>query len=171
MHRGAASLADRCHTALAGADADQPEVYCLMLTYVSDGGLGVTVNAGTEEDRRHYLARDESPEMKAANLWYPESDELSFLEAQPDPELDPLLLREAALNDPREPQRTVLTEVAKLLARRSWDPILKLTDDFVVYIAEHDEGFAEKHASVHEVNPPDRLARWNAAWPPSLPRD
>jgi hypothetical protein len=35
----------------------------------------------------------------------------------------------------------------------------------VVYIAEHDEGFAEKHASVREVNPADRVARWDGAWP------
>jgi YD repeat-containing protein len=171
LRRGAASLAERCHAALADAEAGDQEVYCLMLTYVSDGGLGVTVNVGTDEDRRFCLAGDESPRMIAANLWYPESDELSFLEVEPDPVLDPLLLREAALNDPREPQRTVLTEVAKLLARRSWDPILRLTDDFVVYIAEHDEGMAEKHASVREVNPADRIARWDAAWPPSLPRE
>ncbi len=128
LRRGAVSLAERCHTAVADADAGRPEVYCLMLIYVS-GGLNVLVNAGTEEDRDFYLARDESPEELAVSLLYPESDGLSFLEVEPDPALDPLLFREAALNDPREPQRTVLTEVAKLLARRDWDPLLQLTDE------------------------------------------
>jgi YD repeat-containing protein len=171
LRRGAVSLAERCHAAVADADAGRPEVYCLMLIYVGDGGLNVLVNAGSEEDRHFYLARDESPEELAVSLLYPESDGLSFLEVEPDPALDPLLFREAALNDPREPQRTVLTEVAKLLARRDWDPLLQLTDDFIVYIAEHDEGVAEKQASVREVNPADRVARWDAAWRPSLPRD
>ena len=98
---------------------------------------------------------------------YPESDGLSFLESDADPALDPLLLREASLNDPREPHRTVLTEAAKLLARRDWDPLLQLTDDFIVYIAEHDEGVAEKQASVREVNPANRVTRWNTRWHPS----
>jgi YD repeat-containing protein len=171
LRRGAVSLAERCHAAVADADAGRPKVYCLMLTYVSDGGLDVLLNAGTEEDRDFYRARGESGEELAVSLLYPESDGLSFLEVEPDPTLDPLLLREAALNDPREPHRTVLTEAAKLLARRDWDPLLQLTDDFVVYIAEHDEGVSEKQASVREVNPPDRVARWDAAWRPSLPRD
>jgi YD repeat-containing protein len=169
LRRGAVSIAERCHAALAGAGGQ--EVYSLILSYVGHGGLNVLVNAGTEEDRREYLTLDEPPEMITTGLWYPESEDLSFLEVEPDPELDPLLLREAALNDPREPQRTVLTEAAKLLARRTWDPILRLTDDFVVYIAEHDEGIAEKYASVREVNPADRLARWDAAWRPFLPDD
>jgi hypothetical protein len=138
-----------------------------MLTYVGDGGLDVLVNAGTEEDRRSYLARDESPEELAVSLLYPESDGLSFIEVEPDPALDWLLLREAALSNPGEPHRTVLTEAAKFLARRDWAPLLQVTNDFIVYIAEHDEGVAEKQASVREVNPADRVARWDAAWHPS----
>ena len=167
LHRGAVSLAERCSAAIAAADARRPEVYCLMLTYVDDGGLDVLVSAGTEEDRRFYLARDESPEELAVSLLYPESHGLSFIEVEPDPALDPLLLREAALNDPQEPHRTVLTEAAKLLARRDWTALLQVSDDFIVYIAEHDEGVALKQASVREVNPAERVAQWDAAWHPS----
>jgi YD repeat-containing protein len=169
LGRGAVSLAERCHRALTDLDAGRPEVYCLMLTYVSDGGLDVLLNLGSEEDRRFYLDRNEPPEELAVSLLYPESDGLSFLEVEPDPELDRLLLREAALKDPGEPHRTVLTEVAKLLARRDWREILQPSDDFIVYIAEHDEGVAEKQASLREVNPSERVALWNAGLrrPPS----
>jgi hypothetical protein len=41
----------------------------------------------------------------------------------------------------------------------------------VVFIAEHDEGIAPKHASVRAVNPADRLATWDARWPAGVPRD
>ena len=162
LRRGAFSLAERCHAAVAELDAGRPEVYCLMLIYVGDGGLDVLVNVGTEEDRAFFIARDESPEELAVSLLYPESDGLSFLEVEPDPVLDWLLLREAALNDPQEPHRTVLTEAAKLLARCDWDSHLQLTDDFIVYIAEHDEGIAPKRASVREVNLAERVANWEA---------
>jgi hypothetical protein len=43
------------------------------------------------------------------------------------------------------------------------------TDDFVAFIAEHDEGFAPKVASIHEVNAADQVARWEAALPPGTP--
>jgi hypothetical protein len=40
----------------------------------------------------------------------------------------------------------------------------------VVFIAEHDEGFALTYESVLEVNPPDRLAAWDARWPAGASR-
>src|SRR3954469_642097 len=46
LRRGAVSLAERCHAAVAvaaAAEAGRPEVYSLMLTYVGDGGLDVLV--------------------------------------------------------------------------------------------------------------------------------
>jgi YD repeat-containing protein len=171
LRRGAVSLAERCHAAVADAVAGRPEVYCLMLIYVSDGGLDVLLNLGAEEDRRFYLARNEPPEELAVSLLYPESDDLSFLEVKPDPDLDPLLLREAALNNPQEPHRIVLTEAAKLLARRDWNELLRPTDDFIVYIAEHDEGVDDKRHSLRDVNPADRIARWDAALGPFPPPD
>jgi hypothetical protein len=75
---------------------------------------------------------------------------------------DELLVREAALNDPREAQRTALTEIAKLLARRDWTGILEPTEDCVVFIAEHDGALAPKRASVREVTQPtEPLAAWD----------
>ena len=136
--------------------------------YVGDGGLHTLVNAGMEADRRDILAGDDPYEI-AADLWYPGSEQASFLEAEDDPE-DELLLREAALNDVREAQRTILTEVARLLARRDWTGVFTPTEDFIVYIAEHDEVFAPKHASVREVNPAERLAVWDARWPAGVSR-
>ncbi len=43
--------------------------------------------------------------------------------------------------------------------------LVEPTSDFVVFIAEHDEGYAPKAASVRAVNPADRLAQWEANWP------
>jgi YD repeat-containing protein len=171
LRRGAESLAARCVDAIAGTDvAPGVEVFGLMLIYVSDGGLHTVVSAGLESERSALLA-DDDPESIAYGLWYPEAPGLSFVEVEDDETLDDLLLREAALNDRREAQRTVLTEVAKLLARRDWSGLLTPTEDFVVYIAEHDEGFTKKHESVREVNPSKRLAIWDARWPPGVPRE
>jgi hypothetical protein len=121
--------------------------------------LDVLLNLGTEEDRAFYRAHDKTREDLVTRLLYPESDDLSFLEVKPEPALDRLLLREAALNNPREPHRIVLTEAAKLLARRDWTALLGVSSDFIVYLAEHDEGLAGKLASLREVNPADRASR------------
>jgi hypothetical protein len=48
--------------------------------------------------------------------------------------------------------------------------LVEPTSDFVVFIAEHDEGYAPKAASVRAVNPADRLAQWEANWPPGASR-
>jgi hypothetical protein len=82
-------------------------------------------------------------------------------------ELERLLLREAALNDPGQPQRTVLNAVASALARRDWAGVIAPTDDFVAFIVEHDEGIAPKRESLRAVNPPKRVATWEARFPPS----
>lgn len=173
LARGADALAERCVAVVQQAVGEEevPEVFCLVLTYVADGELGaITINLGLEDDRAEALA-DGDPEEIASALWYPEADDLSFLEVEHDDDLDPMLLREAALNDPREGQRTVLTEVARRLALHEWDGVFEPTEDFVVFIAEHDEGYAEKHASVREVNPPERVAAWDDAWPDGASRD
>jgi hypothetical protein len=130
----------------------------------------ITVSAGTDGERRLALGSG-NPQQIASDLWHPESAELSFVDVELVPDLDELLLREAALNDPRDAQRTVWTEAAKLLARHDWTGLLTPADDFVVFFAEHDEGFTEKHASVREINPPERVAAWDAAWPSGVPRD
>jgi YD repeat-containing protein len=172
LARGADAFAERCAATLAAAPLTaDTALSSLVVMYVGDGGLaGVVLTAGTDAERQEALAGDDPDEMALA-LWYPEPPELSFLEVEEDVDLDALLLQEAALNDPREAQRTVLTEAAKLLARRDWAGVFTPTDDFVVFVAEHDEGFSEKHASVREVNPPERLAAWDAAWPAGVARD
>lgn len=172
LRRGVDSLAERCIAAVELATAEEtPEVFCLMITYVLDGELGgLTVNLGLEEDRQEALEEDDPEELPLA-LWSPESAEFGLLEVEPDDDLDHLLLREAALNDPREAQRTVLTEVARRLAVHEWDGLFEPTEDFVVFVSEHDEGYAAKDASVREVNPPERVAAWDDAWPPSAPRE
>jgi hypothetical protein len=75
------------------------------------------------------------------------------------------LIQEASLKQPADPCRTVLNDVAALLARHDWSGLVEPTSDFVVFIAEHDEGYAPKAASVRAVNPADRLAQWEANWP------
>ncbi len=114
---------------------------------------------------------EDDPEELPLALWSPESAEFGLLEVEPDDDLDHLLLREAALNDPREAQRNLLTEVARRLAVHEWDGLFEPTEDFVVFVAEDDDGYAAKDASVREVNPPERVAAWDDAWPPSAPRE
>src|SRR5690606_20994068 len=98
------------------------------------------------------------------------SEPVGFLEVESEPDDDERLLRETALNDPRDPKRVVLNAAAKRLARQDWSGIITPTDDFVVFIAEHDEGFEPKYESVLEVNPPERLAAWDARWPAGASR-
>lgn len=76
--------------------------------------------------------------------------------------VDDAMLRVSCQMDPGEPQRVVLGEVAKRLAVADWTGVFTPTDDFVVFIAEHDEDFAPKLRSIHAHNPPDRVARWEA---------
>jgi hypothetical protein len=57
------------------------------------------------------------------------------------------------------------------LAGADWAPELRPTPDFVVFIAEHDEGFAPKVESIREHNPPEQVMRWEESWPPGAPRD
>jgi hypothetical protein len=132
----------------------------MRLIYVDDGDLHTMITVLTETDREELL-RTGGMFGIACGLWYPESEPVGFLEVEDD-EDDDRLLRETALNDPRDAKRVVLNAVAERLARHDWSGVFAPTDDFVVFIAEHDEGFALKYESVLEVNPPDRLAAWDA---------
>jgi len=73
-------------------------------------------------------------------------------------------LREAALSDPGQPQRTVLS--ASALARRDWTGVIAPTSDFVAFLSEHDEDIDPERESLRAVNPPDRAALWEARFPP-----
>ena len=154
------------------AHVPQPEieVFALSLTYV-DESLHSVVSLGREEDRRRWMGEDLPEEELALRLWYLIDDGLGFIEDYAIPsDLEDLLLREATLKQPANPCRTVLNEVAALLARHDWSGVLKPMRDFVVFIAEHDEAYAPKAESVRAVNPADRLAQWEANWPPGARR-
>ncbi|WP_354697357.1 hypothetical protein DSM112329_02980 [Paraconexibacter sp. AEG42_29] len=103
-------------------------------------------------------------------LWYPE-DHVVDSEDVLDEDLDRLLLREASVLQPADPYWTVLGAVARELAQADWRGVAVPTEDFVVYVAEHDEGVAAKAASVRAHNPPGRVAAWDASWPAGVARD
>jgi hypothetical protein len=156
-----------------GGGEDQGGAVCL--TYVDQGSVRPTIDFGLEADRRRWLDSDMDKDDMARALWYPignvdhplnciDTDIISS-------DLDVLMLREAALKQREDPYRAVLSPVAANLARHDWTGVLTATEDFVVFIAEHDEGFSLKHASVREVNPPERVAVWDARWPTGTPRD
>jgi YD repeat-containing protein len=159
LARGAAEIADGIADAIERAVED-PElpVARLGLTYVEASGLYTVVSLGLDDVRA-----DEE------HFWYPigEGGGLEEIDGMVEDELDRLLLREAALNDPDQPQRTVLNAVAAALARRDWTGVIAPTEDFVAFIAEHDEDIAPKRESLRAVNPPERAATWEARFPPS----
>jgi hypothetical protein len=128
---------------------------------------------GLEADRGRWLGADIAPDELATNLWYLSGDGEGAIHMEADVidgALGSLLLREAALNQPGDPYRVVLNTAAARLAGHDWSPMLTTTDDFIVFIAEHDEGYAPKHDSARAVNPPKRLALWDARWPARVTR-
>jgi YD repeat-containing protein len=170
LARGARTLADMFVEAVAWAEPGGAEVFALSLIYVDTGGLPTTISLGLEDERRAWS----DPEEYALGSWYliRSGGGLDEIDVDDVPvELERVLLRGAALNDPGEPQRTVLNAAAAVLARHDWNGLITPTDDFVVFIAEHDEGYSDKHKSVRAVNPPERLAAWDARWPSRAPRD
>jgi hypothetical protein len=54
----------------------------------------------------------------------------------------------------------VLNAVAAVLARHDWSGLFPVAEDFVAFIAEHDEGFEEKIESLRAANPPRRAEPW-----------
>jgi hypothetical protein len=178
LERGAGAIRDGVLRVVgdycrARAVSPATEVFALMLTYVAQGSLYVSLSFGLEADRRRWLSAGLDPDQLAINLWYVNGDHegLNYIEDDViDTTLDSLLLREAALKQPHDPYRVVLNAAAAHLARHDWEPLLATTDDFIVYIAEHDEGVRPKHDSARAVNPPARLAIWDARWPPGVTR-
>ncbi len=170
LRRGATAIADSCVSSLRAAGMDPAsEVFALLLRYFDDHCLSVFLVVGMEAERREIIRRESGEEI-ARFLWRPTSAGLGDLEPDVDTELNLLLVREAALNSVWGEYRVVLTEVARLLAAQDWTGIFTPTDDFVVFIAEHDEDYAPKDASVRDVNPPERVAAWDAKWPKEAPR-
>jgi hypothetical protein len=143
----------------------ETEVFALALTYVDQGSLHPVLSFGLESDRRGWLESGAGDDVLELRLWYlaGSGEGLNFIDhAVIDDEMDARLLREAAIKQPGDPYRVVLGAAAALLARHDWSGLLTPTEDFVVFIAEHDEGIPPKLASVRAVNPPDRLEAWTA---------
>lgn len=178
LDRGGSAVHDgavRATEAYCRAHAVPPttEVFALMLTYVAQGSLHVSLSFGLEADRQRRLDDPVGPEELATKLWYLSGNGEGAIyidEDVIDGTLDRVLLREAALKQPGDPYRVVLNAAAARLARHDWRSTLATTDDFIVYIAEHDEGYAPKHQSARAVNPATRLAIWDARWPPGVTR-
>jgi YD repeat-containing protein len=161
---------DACH---AQRVPPATEVFGLTLTYVDQGSLHFSLSYGLEADRRRWHAAGLEGRELAFALLYLIDDQagLDWIEEQVvAPELDDRLLRGACMNEPDDPYRAVLGEVAQRLATASFAPMLAKTDDFVAFIAEHDEGLAPKVRSIRAHNPPEQVARWEASWPSGTPR-
>ena len=180
----ARSVADRAIALVAArcreeAIAPETELFGLMLTYVDQGPLHFDLGFGLEHDRRAWLRAGLDSDELASRLWYlddswfgeGERGGLSHLEGElPGDDLGERLLRQAAIEQRADPYRVVLNAIAAELARRDWSELISLTEDFVVFIAEHDEGYRCKADSVRAANPPERVAAWDAAWPHGVSR-
>jgi hypothetical protein len=59
-----------------------------------------------------------------------------------------------------DPVRTVLNAAAAVLARHHWSDLFSASEDFVAFIAEHDQGIAEKVESLRTANPPEQAEPW-----------
>ncbi len=179
LAEGAGTIADACVEAVAAACAEHgvppgTEVFGLSLIYVDQGSLHPILAFGMQEDRRAWLELEDGDDELVSNLLYLNADHegLSFVEDDVVPdELDGQLLREACAGQPGDPYRAVLGAVARRLADRGFAPHLRRTDDFVAFVAEHDEGYAEKVRSVRAHNDPARVARWEASWPAATKPD
>lgn len=173
LRRGAATIArlvvDGVRARVAELSAEGTEVFSLMLVYVGQGSLHIEpASFGLEAERRGWIADGLEEQQLDINRFYPIRDGhgLDWIDPDWDDELDTLLLREAALNDVGgDPYTAVLDEAARQLARHDWDGLVVPTADFVVYCAEHDEGFAPKVRAIAAANPPERAAGWQ------LPRE
>ena len=115
-------------------------LFALNLVYVDQGSLHLVLMVGGSDDS---------------------------MECDLPDDLDDALLRDACIGQPGDPYRVVLGAVARVIARRELP--VPVTDDFVVYMSEHDEGTEAKVEAIRACNPPERVARWAAAWQGSSP--
>ena len=157
------TVADACLDAIRAAEvANGTAVFSLAVVYVAQGSVAPLLSFGLDTERQGLTGED-----YAFGLFYPAG--IEQLMPDIDGDLDWRLLRAANIGQTGDPYRAVLTEVTRRLLVRPWAPKLVRTDDFVAFIAEHDEGFAPKVASIHEVNSPEQVARWERGLPPDTP--
>jgi hypothetical protein len=165
LAQAARAIGDLCRDAigLAVQDAGLPSTtasYGVSLIYVDQGSLHAMVAVGLEEEHRAAGTGEEG----AMAALYIEGDALEWIDEEiPPADLDVPLLREACMAQTDDPYRVVLGAVARDLADADL-PGLRKTEDFVAWVAEHDEGFDEKFESIRLHNPPDAVARWESGW-------
>jgi YD repeat-containing protein len=152
LARGTSMYADEVVRTLEGHGERGARVFALCLVYVAQGSLHSQVQLGLDEDR---------PFDDPADLVYPET---YVEEVEDDEELDALLMSQATWRDPGDPYRLVLGEVCRRLAQRDWSGLIVPTEDFVVFCAEHDEDVEPKVEMIRAVNPPERVALWEAVF-------
>src|SRR4051812_7329432 len=111
FERGIESLERRCVEALARVELDpDTQIHCMRVIHLDQGDLRTAVTVLSEADREQLLRSGDSFAI-ACGLWYPESEPVGFLMVE-DNESDNRLLRETALNDPRDARRVVFNAVA-----------------------------------------------------------
>jgi YD repeat-containing protein len=140
LARGAVELAERFAREIERAvERRGLAVAKLQITYVEQSGLFSTISLALEDVRDDEML-----------FWYGigEGGGIEQIECDVPTELEDSLLREAALSDPGQPQRTVLNAVASTLARRDWAGVIAPMSDFVASRAEHDEDVGPKRESL-----------------------
>jgi hypothetical protein len=152
LARGAAEVAagivKDVERVVRSTDPIDIEIVSLTLTYVEGGGLleHAALNASRIPEDLAY----------ASGSWWP----IDQIESRVDTALEARLVGNAALHSIDDPVRTVLNAAAAVLARHDWSGLFPASEDFVAFIAEHDEGLAEKIESLRAANPPERAEPW-----------
>lgn len=149
-------------TALEEADLSLPvESYGLLLTYFDQQDYAEPlVSVGFERVRRETRDGHDG----AISTLYVDNDDLDpFTDEEASEELGRRALRLAAVSQPDDPFRYALGVVARRLSDSDL-PGLRKTNDFVVWVAEHDEGLADKIDSIEQHNAPEAVARWREGW-------
>lgn len=142
----------------AGLPAGTPS-YGLALMYVDQGSLSSQLMIGLEADRQEAGGGEDGA---IATLYI--EGELPWIEDGAfTPDLDAELLRRASSEQPDDPYRVVLAAIVRQLVDGDL-PGLTKSPDFVGWVAEHDEGLAEKVSSIRLHNSPEAVARWEQGW-------
>jgi hypothetical protein len=152
LGRGAADVAAEIvkdvERVVRSTDPIEVEIVSLTLTYVHRGGLVNEVALNPSREPNDFAT--------GRGGWWP----INEIECYVDAGHEARLISNAALQSIADPARTVLNAVAAVLARHDWSALFPVADDFVAFIAEHDEGFEEKIESLRAANPPERAEPW-----------
>jgi hypothetical protein len=152
LARGAAEIAagiiKDVERVVRSTDPIDIEIVSLALSYTQGSGLleQAALNASRDPDDFAY----------GSGGWWP----IDEIEIRVDRALEARLVGNAALQTIEDPVRTVLNAAAAVLARHDWSGLFPTSADFVTFIAEHDEGYAEKAESLRAANPPERAEPW-----------